>query len=378
MLDVLRYVHVTPSPTRAELTHVLGLSRGSTSEVCARLRSLSLVEEGDVAPTGNRGRPTRVLTAHQRGPVAAAVEISHESWRVGVMALGGEVTVLDEGRHPPRRQPGRVLGRAGAALRKARLELGARVRAVGVSIPGTISAGRLLQASNLGWNDVDVVEGLGISSVPVVIGNDATLAGVSEARRGAARGVELALHLTVEVGIGGILLQDGHPLTGSTGAGGEFGHLPFGDPQLACPCGAQGCWDLEVGGQALARHLGVDPPDVPRSGADAVLARAGAGDKAAQAAVELVAQRLGRGIAGLVNALDPHTVTLSGLAVGLLDQAGPAVEASYRSGLMQFRRADPPELMPAKFPDDGSLRGAAELAFDTILSDAGIDGWQRR
>jgi hypothetical protein len=45
---------------------------------------------------------------------------------------------------------------------------------------------------------------------------------------------------------------------------------------------------------------------------------------------------------------------------------------------MRFRRTDPPPLVPAKFPDEGSLRGAAELAFDTILSDAGIDRWQHR
>jgi predicted NBD/HSP70 family sugar kinase len=374
MLDVLRHVHAYPATTRAELARDLGLSRGLASEITGRLRALELVEETYAERTGGRGRPTRALGAHPGGPVVAAVDISHEAWRLAVGTLGGEVTVLRQER-PPERRPEPVLAAVGAALTATARDLGGRLRAVGVALPGIISGGRLLQASHLGWQDVDVVAGLPQLALPVVIGNDATLGGVTEARRGAGIGADIALHLTVEVGLGGALLDHGRPVAGSTGAGGEFGHLPFGDPARHCPCGADGCWDLDFDGRTLVRRLGVLDHDDPRTATEAVVDRARAGDPGALAIVHELAASLGRGTAGLVNALDPRVVTLSGLAAAVLDVAGPQIEAAYRRGLMRFRRRDAPAVIPARFPEDGALRGAAELAFDVVLSEAGIDAW---
>ncbi|MCW2885165.1 MAG: family transcriptional regulator [Streptosporangiaceae bacterium] len=376
VLDVLRHVHLRSATTRAGLARELGLSRGSATEIMARLRALSLVEEGDAAPGGGRGRPTRAVGPHPAGPLALTVDISYERWRLAVAEVGGGLRMMAEERHPPGRHPAEVLARVSHAITEAREELGPRLAALGVSVAGTVSEGRVVQAGSMGWRDVEVARALSLGPVPVVVGNDATLAGVTEARRGAARGAGTALYLTVEVGIGGVLLDQGHPVSGGTGTGGEFGHVPFGDPERRCPCGAYGCWDQEVDGRALARLLGAPPPADPRLAAGEVLDRARRGDPEARAAAETVARSLGRGIAGLVNALDPRIVTLAGLAATMLEVAGPAVDRAYHGGLMSFRRDDPPPLVRSEFPQDGSLRGAADLAFDAILSEAGLNAWR--
>ncbi|MGI8332249.1 ROK family transcriptional regulator [Actinomadura scrupuli] len=375
-LDVLRHVHLRSATTRAGLARELGLSRGSATEIMARLRALSLVQEGEAAPGGGRGRPTRVVGPHPAGPLALAVDISYERWRLAVAEVGGGLRMIAEERHPGGRRPAAVLARVGEAISDARAELGPRLAAVGVSVAGTVSDGRVVQAGSMGWRDVEIARALSPGPVPVLVGNDATLAGVTEARRGAARTAGTALYLTVEVGIGGVLLDRGQPVSGGTGTGGEFGHLPFGDPARRCPCGAYGCWDLEIDGRALARLLGAPPPADPRRMAAGVLDRARRGDPEASAAAGTVAHNLGRGIAGLVNALDPQIVTLAGLATPLLEVAGPAVGRAYRAGLMSFRRDDPPPLVPSEFPQDGSLRGATDLAFDAILSESGLNAWQ--
>ncbi|GAA3216547.1 ROK family transcriptional regulator [Actinocorallia longicatena] len=343
LLEVLRHVHAAPAVTRAGLARELGLSRSSATEIVGRLRALALVEETEAAPTGERGRPTTVLGPHPEGPVVAAFEITQGTWKSAVAGLGGEQERVTERPH------GRVdaLDLVAERLGELAAELGPRLRAAGVAVPGTLSGGRVVQAVHLGWDVVDVAAELG-ASVPVVVRNDATLAGVAEARRGAARDRAAALHLTaVDVGIGGVLIDGGSPVAGGTGAGGEFGHLPFGDPAAACPCGASGCWELEVNAAALA---GRGPAAVARS--------------------------LGRGIGGLVNALDPTAVTLSGLAADLLGSDRETVEEAYAAALMSYRRAAPPPLLAARFPYDGPLRGAAELAYDTVLSEAGLTSWQ--
>ncbi len=239
---------------------------------------------------------------------------------------------------------------------------------------GTVHDGRLVQAATLDWGPVDLTVVTKGSGVRLLLGNDATLAGVAEARTGAASAATTALHLLVAVGVGGTVTIDGLPLTGAHGAGGEYGHLPFGDPSVRCPCGAYGCWDLDVDGRALARHLDAPRPDDPRTFARQVLARCADDPRAAQA-VSTVASALGRGVAGLVNAHDPDVVTLGGLAVPLRSEAATSFDTAYTHGLMAFHRTEPPPVVDAAHGDDGPLQGAAILGLDDVTTEVAIAAW---
>jgi predicted NBD/HSP70 family sugar kinase len=370
-LAVLAEMRRTPGSTRAAVAQHLGLSSGSATDITARLRELALLTETPAAAAG-RGRPTTVLAPHPDGPVVIAVDLRHEDWRCAVAGLDGRPTVLDAAPHASR-EPARAAAAIGQAIRQVHARLGDRVRAVAVAAAATVQDGRVVQASTLGWGPVDLTP-LGLPGVPLRIDNDATLAGVAEARDGAGAGSGTALHVTVEVGVGGTLVVDGQPVRGATGAGGEFGHLPFGDRTLRCPCGALGCWDLAVDGRALARHLGDPPPPDPRTYAMAVLGRT---DPAARAAVDQAAGNLGRGIAGLVNALDPEVVTLGGLAAPLRAAAGPAFTTAFIDGLMTFRRTTPPPLRAAALGDDAALHGAAATGLDAVLTEESLSTWAR-
>jgi len=372
--EVLAAIRREPGITRAALARRAGLSTGSAAEIVARLRALALVREGP-APVVGRGRPTTVLAAHPGGPLVLVLDLRHEDWRMALCGLDGRLQPLASERHR-RRAPRAVLSAIGAAVARARARWPGRVRAVSVAVSGTVQGGRIVQAASLGWGVVDLRPLVGATPLPLLAGNDATLAGVAEARAGAARGFRSALHLTVEVGLGGILVVGGDPIGGATGAGGEFGHMPLGDPRRRCPCGARGCWDVEVDGRALARHLGERPPSNARTYGREVLARA-AREPAALRAVEATGRVLGAGTAGLVNALDPEVVTLGGLAASMLEVAPRAFSAAYLGGLMSFRRAAPPEVRRAAFPEDGALRGAAEVGLDAVLAEPQLDGWAR-
>jgi predicted NBD/HSP70 family sugar kinase len=153
--------------------------------------------------------------------------------------------------------------------------------------------------------------------------------------------------------------------------------VPFGDPDLACPCGARGCWDLTVDGRALARHRGDPDPADPLGYAHAVLnrPRRDAQTRRARRAFEAVAAALGRGIAGLVNLHDPEVVTLGGLAAQLRAAAPQAFDAAYRDGLMAFRKPDPPPVRDGAHGEDGPLRGALALALDRVTTVAALADW---
>src|SRR5215469_356601 len=378
---VLRAVHRQPGIERAAVARRLSLTSGLITETVARLSSLNLLSEHPAPRTGARGRPTTTLGPHPRGPLWIAVVIGHETWRTAVAQLGG--TELARTERPHGRDPGEVLAVLAAQLRTLRRRHGLRIRAVAVSVPGTVRDNRLAQAANLGWSDIDLsmLWPRDRGARPFLAGNDATFAAVAEARRGAAAGAASLVHLFIEAGLGGAVIEDGRLVLGALGTAGEFGHMPFGDPAQPCRCGARGCWNTAIEGAAIARLLNQPPPADEVSYSRQVFAAAraslvpGASPRAELDAVQAVARAVGSGAAGLANALDPGVITLGGLGRDLLDIAGDLVYPAYLAGLMTFRRASPPPLLPARFGDDAPLIGALDEAFSAVLTDEGLRAW---
>jgi predicted NBD/HSP70 family sugar kinase len=374
--SILRAVHASPGVSRAQLVRRLGVSSGLAADTVARLRDRRLLEETAAPRTGARGRPTRSLVAHPEGPVVAVVAISHEQWELCVIELGAEILAVERGRHDRRWSPLRRVLRD--RLRGLHESLGHRVVALCVSVPGTVSGGRLVQAPMLDWNELDLSALRPPAAAwPLLAGNDATLSALGEARRGGTRGARSIVHLHIDNGIGGALIEDGQLVTGARGMAGEFGHMPLGRPSVRCRCGAYGCWNTALDGAAFARGLGDAAEDEVSFIAD-VFARARQRPGPERHAARGAARALGRGIAALVNAHDPELVCLTGLAPALRAVAPDAVEDAYRRGLMSSHAVAPPPLVDGCLGDRAAVIGAAEQAFDELLADPAIEFWNAR
>jgi predicted NBD/HSP70 family sugar kinase len=369
--ELLRVAHEHPGITRADAARRVGVGTGAATEIVARLSQSGLLAEAPAVRSGVRGRPTTVLVPHPAGPLVLAAAITHETWRVNVVELGGKTLATTDGTHDGADWP-TVAAAVTAAIGKFRHRYANRPRALGLAVPGTVSPAHRLDAAGLRWRDIDLRE-VWPDAPAFVAGNDATLAASAESRRGAAVGATVALHLRIEAGLGGAVVDHGTTLTGATGAAGEFGHMPFGDPAVTCPCGARGCWGTAVDGTALARLLGRRAPRDHVAYARRLIG-ATAPKPAERAAVQSVAGALGRGIAGLINGTDADLVTLGGLGIDLLTAARDDIEAAYQAGLMAYRRDNPPPLLPAALADNGPIAGAAEEAWSALL--ATIDSGQ--
>ncbi|MFD0482613.1 ROK family protein [Kineococcus sp. GCM10028916] len=364
--ELLRLTHLRPGLTRADAARELGTGTGTTAEIVVRLLADHLLSEGEASSEGRRGRPTRPLLPHPDGPLVLAAEITHEDWRLRVVELGG-ATLAEAGGPHPSHSPDPVLTAVRAAARTMLRRFPRRVRGAGLAAPGVVRDGHLLEAPLLGWRDVDLrtawPRSPDLPAEAVLAGNDARCAAAAESVRGRAVGARLALHLHLDAGLGGALTADGELVDGAHGSAGEFGHLPFGDPARSCGCGARGCWGTALDGAAFARSLRQDEPHDPVAFSHRVLDRARRGDVEALRAVAEIATNLGRGIAGLVNALDADLVTVGGLAARLHDAAPDTVRAALEEGSMTLRRSTPPVLTSGAFGADGPLVGAAELVW---------------
>ena len=389
---LLRAVHDGAGQlTRAELTRQLSLARGTATVLVRDLTGRQLIEElpspadapADARVQRTRGRPTGVPSAHPYGPVALAVDLRDDSFTLAAFELTGRSDVLD------RQERGTGSGSAMLADVAARLtirrrQFGDRVIGIGVAVPSPVSGGTMVQPTLSDWQDVDVAGVLGVPAEaaeaaeapgPVLAGNDATLAGLAEARRGVLRGVSVALHLHVATGIGGVLLAGGQPVSGARGSAGEFGHMPLAGGSDPCRCGSVGCWELDAGARGLLRAAGQGERGDRMVQATRVIAAA-TNDPGCARALARVAGALGRGIGALVNAQDPEVVGLSGLAAEVYEAAPDAVRTAYLAALMRFRRPQPPALLPSTLGDLGTLTGASELVFDAFLTPRGLSTWQ--
>jgi len=374
---ILHAVHARPGATRAALVRSLGISSGLAADTVRRLTHARLLAEIPTPATGGRGRPTHAVVAHPAGPLVAAVAISYERWELALIELGGMIIERFSAAHggdwPGVRRT--IRGRLDAAGRAS----GGRIAAVCASLPGTVSGLRLVQAPNLGWDDIDLQQLVPAARLPrlrtIQAGNDASLAGLGEARRGSSAGARTIVHLQMDNGIGGALLLDGRPVAGAQGMAGEFGHMPFGPRGRKCRCGASGCWNTGLDGAAIASGLGVPLPDDEVSFTMRVLERAAEGGSAERRVLRRSARNLGEGIAALVNALDPELVCLGGLAPAMRGAAPEPFQTGCQSGLMSSRAASPPPIVDSRLGGDAALVGAGELGFDVLLGDPELESW---
>lgn len=191
--------------------------------------------------------------------------------------------------------------------------------AVGVGTPGSVSPfdGLMKNSNSVVLNgkplDRDLEEFLGR---PVIMRNDADCFALSEAVDGAAAGAEVVFGVILGTGVGGGVVVDGEVRTGPNRTGGEWGHNPLPwsaddeRPGPDCYCGKTGCIETWVSGPGFsadhARATGqrIDPP--------VIVAAAREGDDAARASLDRYIDRLARGLATIINVLDPDVVVLGG------------------------------------------------------------------
>lgn len=239
---------------------------------------------------------------------------------------------------------------------------------VGVGSPGAPGqGGRMKNCNSTCLNGqplhADLQTALG---QPVALANDADCLALSEATDGAGAGAAVVFAVILGTGTGAGIAVQGRVLQGPNGLAGEWGHNPLpwadavADLPARCYCGQSGCLETWLSGSGLARdHLSVT--GVALRGED-IAARAAAGDVSCAATLERHAHRLARGLASVVNLLDPNVVVLGG-GVSRLPGLLPRVQALWGRWVFGAAQDGPVRtaLRLSAHGDASGVRGAAWL-----------------
>jgi fructokinase len=279
--------------------------------------------------------------------------------KIDVVALGPDGAPQFEQRvATPRDYPGVV-----RALRD--LALAAGPGSIGIGAPGSQSRRNgLWRNSNILFCNgqpfaADLAEAIGR---PVRLENDANCFALSEAHDGAGRGCEVVAFFTVGTALGGGVVIHGRLLPGANGEAAEFGHTglpwPTADdwPLLPCFCGKAGCAEQYVSGTGL-QHDFQRVTGQSASGPD-IVARARAGDAAAQAALDRLQDRFARVAANIGAVIDPDIIVVGGGLSGLpelVEDLPPLITRYSFSGTAEVA------VVRALHGEKSGVRGAARL-----------------
>ncbi|MFD7922004.1 ROK family protein [Streptomyces sp. NPDC059740] len=379
----LELVHTGRAPTRAVLTSALGVTRATAGAVASELEALGLitVDAHPTASAGSQGRPSHRLHIDPEGPVVLAAQIHSDGYRVALVGLGGAVVSTAVGCEPVP-EPAAAMAEVVAVGARLLAETGRRCLGAGLAVPSAIAEpdGEALNPLHLDWPVGAPVRALfqgalraagvpGVTPEVGFTGNDVNLQALAEHRHGAGRDArDLLCVASGHRGVGGALVLDGRLHSGSAGLALEVGHLTVNPEGTPCHCGSRGCLDVEADPLALLTAAGRTPgPEgsLLRQAED--LLRHEYQDPAVRAAAELLIDRLGLGIAGLVNILNPDRVVLGGLHRALVEVDATRLRAVVADRSLWGRSGAVP-VLPCSLAHN-SLVGAAELAWQPVLDD---------
>ncbi len=364
-------MHVEGATSRADLTALTGLNRSTVKALTEELVEAGILCETAPVGRGGAGRPSIPVAPESEQVYVLALDVGVEHLTAVRVGLGGVVleradlpqTSKDYGVRRTLRRLARLAARMFDSAPKSAVCVG-----IGVGVCGVVSAdeGVVRFAPNLGWVDVplrDLLADTLDTRLRIDIGNDGDLGALAEHLRGAGRGLSNMLFISGEVGIGGGVILDGRPLTGVGGFGGEIGHMSIDPRGRRCRCGRRGCWETEVGDEAVliatAAPAGSTLLDV--------LTAYAAGERWPEAGMRKVGRALGFGVVNLVNIFNPELIVFGGASRHIFRATEPMVREILPQAL-----AAPREQVRLELPalgDDAIAIGAAELAFAPLLAD---------
>lgn len=252
------------------------------------------------------------------------------------------------------------------------------IRGLGISMPGRINPKTGKTISYFNFIDEPLKDLLEKElNIPVFIENDSRAMVFAEMNAGDSVNEKNLVFINIDYGIGIGIIIDGKTYYGKSGYSGELGHIPLFDNEIICICGKKGCFETEASGFALKRkfkeklksgssssilkHKKIDDIQLPD-----IIYAAKHEDMLAIELLAEVGEKLGKGLAVLINIFNPETLIIG----GVLAETGDYIRLPARSVLNKFSSAlvnNDTTLRLSKLGEHAGVIGACLIARSRVV-----------
>ncbi len=179
--------------------------------------------------------------------------------------------------------------------------------------------------------------------VKTYVENDSRSMAYGEFCNGVVKNEKNVIFINADYGIALGVMINGELYYGKSGFAGEFGHIPFFENEILCHCGKKGCLETETSGQALVRQFKQRLSEGATSGVtrkipvkditlEDILDAANHDDTLAIELIAAIGEKLGKGIAILINLYNPELIILG----GALSATGETIFLPLRSAINKY------------------------------------------
>ena len=252
------------------------------------------------------------------------------------------------------------------------------IKGIGISMPGRINTKTGKTINYFKFTDEPIKDVLQKElNIQVFIENDSRSMVFAEMNAGDSMNEKNLVFINIDYGIGIGIIIDGKTYYGKSGYSGELGHIPLFDNEIICICGKKGCFETEASGFALKRkfkeklkngssssvlkHKKIDDIQLPD-----IIYAAKHEDMLAIELLAEVGEKLGKGLAVLINIFNPETLIIG----GALAETGDYIRLPARSVLNKFSSAlvnNDTTLRLSKLGEHAGVIGACLIARSRVV-----------
>jgi glucokinase len=300
-------------------------------------------------------------------------------------------SILGKRSFPTPSEPDAALGRMMQGLDELLAEQsGLSLLSIGVSCGGPLDSRRgwILSPPNLpNWDRIDVMSPLRKRyGVPVGLQNDANACALAEWKWGAGKGYDNMIFLTFGTGMGAGLILNGKLYSGTNDMAGEVGHIRM-EKEGPVGYGKAGSFEGFCSGGGIARlarsmaetslTAGAVPlfcpsmEDLEQITANKVGEAAQQGDSLALEVFSIAGRQLGRGLAILIDILNPQKIVIGSIYGRQQSILEPIALAELRREALTSS-LQVCEVIPAGLRENVGDLACLSVALHTILDLGGI------
>jgi len=378
---IVRLLYFQEQLTLSEIIDKMELSTPTVQSLLDELTTEGLVEvKGSAVSRGGRRPMLYGLVKHSLFVVA--IDIGRQSSRLAVFDNDNEIVAGIKYAPIKLEKNEKLLDQIVQLTNDLVKEYGidsSRIVGVGISMPGLVDPKNGINYTALNIDPSPKVILEKEFNRPVFFINDAQAKALAEFRFGKAKGKQNVMVIHLGSGLGTGIILNGKPYFGTHGFSGEFSHIPVSDNGYLCHCGKRGCLETVASGIALTRYaldgLKAGEMSVISSLVDGkledinyktVIHAAARGDQFAIRGIQKIGRELGKGLAILVQILNPELIILG----GKLSEAGRYLLTPIEQSLQQYTFpiiCDDVEIVLSGLGDKANLLGSVIHLMENVF-----------